>query len=56
MSKDPSSVFAGISQSCIRDEYVEDEKVIREGVLMLILGIGSSVMTVYVLSLLGLFV
>jgi hypothetical protein len=56
LSKEPSSVFAGISQSCIRDEYVEEEGVVRDGVLMLVLGIGSSVMTVYVLSLLGLFV
>ena len=56
MSKEPSSIFGGLSTSCIRDEYVGEENAIRDSVLFTILGVGSSVLTVYALSLLRIFV
>jgi predicted aconitase with swiveling domain len=51
MSKDPSSFFGGLSKGCIRDEYVKDPETVRDGVLLMLLGAGSSVLTVYLLSL-----
>jgi hypothetical protein len=56
MAPDPSSIFGGLYRACIRDEYVADEKVGREGAILVILGIGSSVLTAYALSLVGIFV
>ncbi len=56
MSREPSSIFSGLTSICIRDDYVSDENVVRDSVLFTFLGIGSSILTVYALSLLGLFV
>jgi hypothetical protein len=56
MYEDPSSFFGGLSRGCIRDEYLEEPKVVRECVLLMILGLGSSVLTAYALSLLGILV
>jgi hypothetical protein len=54
LSRDPASVFGGLFSVCIRDEYVkQDRKMIAEGVLCLILGAVSSVVTTYILSLAG---
>jgi hypothetical protein len=57
LSRDPGSIFGGLFMACIRDEYVkEDRKMVAEGVLFLILGAVSSVVTTYILSLAGIFV
>ena len=57
MSRDPGSIFGGLFSVCIRDEYADqDRKMVAEGVLCLILGAVSSVVTTYVLSLAGIVV
>ena len=57
MSRDPGSIFGGLFSVCIRDEYVKlDRKFVAEGVLCLILGAASSIVTTYVLSLAGVLV
>ena len=57
MPEDPGSTFGGLLASCIRDDYVKEERgVITEGMLFLILGAVSSVATTYLLSLAGVFV
>jgi len=53
---DPSSFFGGLTRRCIRDEYIDDGSVIRDSVLFTILGMGCGALTLYVLSVLGLFV
>jgi hypothetical protein len=51
---DPGSIFGGLLAGCIRDDYVEDDrKLAAEGVLFLLLGAVSSVVTTYVLSAAG---
>ena len=57
MPRDPGSIFGGLLAACIRDDYVkEDRKMIAEGVVFLILGALSSVLTTYILSLAGILV
>jgi len=57
LSRDPGSIFGGLFSVCIRDDYVKpDRKVVAEGVLCLILGAVSSVVTTYVLSIAGIVV
>ncbi len=57
MSRDPGSIFGGLFSACIRDDYVkQDRKMVAEGVLCLILGMVSSVVTAYVLSIAGILV
>ena len=56
MPPDPSSFFGGLTRGCIRDDWVEDGSVVRDSVLFTILGMGCSLLTVYLLSALGFFV
>ena len=57
LPQDPGTLFGGLVTKCIRDEYVkEDKKALAEGVLFLILGACSSVLTTYLLSLAGVLV
>ena len=57
MSRDPGSIFGGLFSVCIRDDHFkEDRELVAEGVLCLILGAVSSVVTTYLLSLAGLLV
>ena len=49
-------MFGSLLTKCIRDQYTEDGGLLKEGVLVMALGAGSSVLTVYALSLLGVFV
>lgn len=57
MSRDPGSIFGGLFSVCIRDDYVKlDRKMLAEGVLCLILGAVSSIVTTYILSLVGVLV
>jgi len=57
LSRDPGSIFGGLFSACIRDDYVkQDRKMVAEGVLCLILGMVSSVVTAYVLSIAGILV
>ena len=55
--RDPGSIFGGLFSVCIRDDYVKlDRKLVAEGVICLILGAASSVVTTYILSLAGILV
>ena len=56
MPKDPSALFGGLLNVCIREDSFKGESLLRDSIIFTILGIGSSVATVYALSLLGLFV
>jgi hypothetical protein len=57
LSRDPGSIFGGLFSVCIRDDHFkEDRKLAAEGVLFLILGAVSSVVTTYLLSLAGILV
>ncbi len=57
MPQDPGSIFGGLLAGCIRDDYLkEDRKTLAEGVMFLIFGAVSSVLTTYLLSLAGVFV
>lgn len=57
LSRDPGSIFGGLFSVCIRDDYVKpDRKMVAEGVLCLILGAVSSIVTTYVLSVAGILV
>jgi hypothetical protein len=57
LPQDPGSLFGGLLLRCIRDDYVkEDRKMLAEGVLFIILGAGSSVLTTYLMSLAGILV
>jgi hypothetical protein len=57
MPRDPGTIFGGLLAACIRDDYVkEDKKVWAEGVLFVVLGACSSVITTYFLSLAGILV
>jgi hypothetical protein len=56
LSQNPSSFFGNLLRGCIRDSYVDDGDTFRESVILTILGVGSSFLTVYALSLLRLFV
>ncbi len=56
MRADPSIEFADLPRSCISDEYDERKSWTREGVVVLMFGVASSVFTTYVLALLGFYV
>jgi len=57
LSRDPGSIFGGLFSVCIRaDHFKEERKLAAEGVLCLILGAVSSVVTTYLLSLSGILV
>jgi hypothetical protein len=56
LPQDPGSTFGRLLGACIRDEYLEDKKIVAEGVLFVILGACSSVFTTYLLSLAGILV
>ena len=56
MVGDPSSIFGGLLTRCIRDQYVDEDGFLREATILMLLGIGSSVLTVYALSLVGVLV
>jgi len=49
-------MFGGLMRSCIRDDYKKESSVLTEGVVVMLLGLASSVLTTYVLASLGLFV
>ncbi len=53
MTNEPSSIFSGLARGCIRDVYVGDERLLRDGVILTMLGAACSVLTVYAISLLG---
>lgn len=54
MPPDPGSIFGGLLAGCIRDDYVKyKDRAAAEGVLFLLLGAVSSVITTYLLSLAG---
>ena len=53
MSKDPSSYFTWLLRGCIRDDYIADDKALRESLIFTLLGMVCSILTVYALSLVG---
>ncbi|HUI85653.1 MAG TPA: hypothetical protein VLY21_00665 [Nitrososphaerales archaeon] len=56
MSNDPLSVFGGLYRICIREDRQRENSLLTEGVLLMILGMASSVLTTYLLATLGFFV
>jgi len=56
LSNDPLSMFGGLMRICIREDREEKNKVLTEGVVLMILGMASSILTTYLLASLGLFV
>jgi len=51
------SLFGPLTQVCISDEYSpKDKGLVRDGIILAVLGIGSSVLTTYALSVLGVLV
>lgn len=46
-------MFGNLMSVCIRDDYAKEQKVLAEGVLLLLLGACTSVATTYLLSLAG---
>ncbi len=57
MSQDPMSRFGALYNVCISDEYKRYSRGIpRDELVFAILGVASSVLTTYLLSLVGIFV
>jgi hypothetical protein len=56
MQEDPSSMFAALLRSCINDEYDAKKSLAKDSLVVFVIGIGSSVLTTYLLSQLGFFV
>ncbi|MDG7011423.1 MAG: hypothetical protein JRN57_04815 [Nitrososphaerota archaeon] len=54
MPKDPGSIFGGLFNVCVSDEYLRERKILTEGVIFAFLGLVSSFVTAYVLSAAGL--
>jgi len=51
MAPEPGSVFGNLLRGCISDLYLpKDRAMALESVLMLVLGVSSSVATAYILS------
>ena len=56
MSLDPGSVFGSLLQRCLSDRYSRNRGDAMEGVAFVLLGLASSLVTTYVLSLAGILV
>ena len=56
MSFDPGSIFGGLLQRCLSDRFSKERGLALEGVAFVLLGLVSSVVTTYVLSLAGILV
>jgi hypothetical protein len=56
MTPDPGAIFGGLLSRCISDRYLPREKMAFEGVAFVVLGMVSSLVTTYVLSLVGILV
>jgi len=53
MPQDPASIFGSLLSRCIRDVYHDQDRTMAEGVVFLVLGAFSSVVTTYLLSMAG---
>lgn len=53
MPQDPGSIFGGLLNVCVSDEYVKERQLLTEGVLFVFLGLASSFATAYLLSWAG---
>jgi hypothetical protein len=54
MPQDPGSTFGGLLAGCISDDYLKEKnRVVAEGVVCIVLGAASSVVTTYLLSMAG---
>ena len=56
MPREPMSEFGALMNVCVSDEYRRDRGVVRDGAVFIILGLASSVLTTYLLSLARIFV
>lgn len=56
MPRDPMSEFGALMSACVSDEYKKDRGLVRDGVVFALLGMLSSVVTTYALSMAGIFV
>lgn len=57
MSRDPASTFGNLMLGCIRDRYLEEDRMeVIQGAAALGLGLAASLATTYLLSMAGFFV
>ena len=57
LPRDPGSIFGGLLAACIRDDYVKSGRnLATEGMIFVLLGVCSSVVTSYLLSVAGVLV
>jgi hypothetical protein len=54
LPRDPGSIFGGLLNVCVRDDYVRERRLLTEGVLFVLLGVVSSFATTYLLTMAGL--
>jgi len=54
LPQDPGSIFGGLLNVCVSDEHIKERRLATEGVLCVALGLASSLVTTYVLSVAGL--
>ncbi len=50
MPQEPGSIFGGLLNVCVSDDYVKERKLLTEGVLFVFLGLASSFVTTYLLT------
>ena len=53
MPQDPGSIFGGLLNVCVSDEYTRERTLLTESVLFVFLGVASSFATAYLLSAAG---
>jgi len=54
LPQDPGSIFGGLLAGCIRDDYLKDDnRFVAESAFFLVLGAVSSIVTTYLLSVVG---
>jgi sugar phosphate permease len=57
MPQDPMVIFGNLLRGCISDRYLKaDRKSTAEGLLFMVMGMASSILTTYALSAVGLLV
>jgi hypothetical protein len=56
MVQDPLSVFGSLLGVCVSEEDSRDRSGVAEGAVLFLLGVGSSVLTTYILAALGILV
>jgi hypothetical protein len=53
LPRDLGTLFGGLLNVCISDSFVKERKLLAEGALFVLLGVASSFVTTYLLSIAG---